>query len=101
MVTGDVGLSPGTAFTNTGCTITGATPPASNAAAVAARTDFVSAYAAILAQSRACTQTLSSLDTPNLAGADRLYAAAKTGDLTLTGSRGPAWFSAFPADQGD
>src|ERR1700752_1825592 len=54
-ISGDVGVSPGTAFTNTGCTFTGATPPASNAAATDANTAFLAAYAALLAQSRACT----------------------------------------------
>src|SRR3990172_1441515 len=47
VVTGDVGVSPGSAvpFTNTGCTIAGATPPETDAAAAQARTDFLSAYA--------------------------------------------------------
>ena len=91
-ITGNVGLSPGTAFTNTGCTFSGATPPASNAAAVDAHTAFVSAYAALLAQSRACTQTLSSLDGLNLPpGVYCVDATAKTGALTLTGASNAAW----------
>jgi hypothetical protein len=52
-VVGNVGVSPGSAFTNTGCTVTGSTPPATNAAAASARTAFLSAYATL--QSRACT----------------------------------------------
>ena len=57
VVTGDVGVSPGIAFTNTGCTIAGRTPPATNAAAVLARTDFLIAYAALAAVS--CEHTIS------------------------------------------
>ena len=46
VVTGDIGVSPGSAvpFTNTGCVITGDTPPATNRAAARARADFLSAY---------------------------------------------------------
>jgi hypothetical protein len=51
-VVGNVGVSPGS-FTNTGCTITGSTPPATNATAALARTAFLNAYATL--QSRACT----------------------------------------------
>ena len=43
VIAGDVGISPAIAFTNTGCTIAGGMPPATNAAAVGARTDFLSA----------------------------------------------------------
>ena len=91
-VTGDVGISPGTALTNTGCTITGATPPASNVSAVDAHIAFLSAYAALWAQSRACTQTLSSLDGLNLPpGVYCVDAVAKTGLLTLTGPVDGVW----------
>jgi hypothetical protein len=45
VIAGDVGISPATAFTNTGCTIAGGTPPATNAAAVGARADFLGTYA--------------------------------------------------------
>ena len=54
VITGDVGVFPGTAFTNTGCTIAGAMPPATNAAAAAALADFASAYTAL--QGKPCTQ---------------------------------------------
>lgn len=43
-IIGDVGVSPGTFTNTTGCVISGATPPATNAAAAAARTDFLNAY---------------------------------------------------------
>ena len=91
VVTGDVGISPGSAFTNTGCTIAAATPPATNVAAVAARTDFVSAYTAL--QTSTCTQQLSG----DLAGqtlAPGVYCAdavAKTGTLTLNGPADATW----------
>ena len=45
LVTGNVGA--GGAFTNTGCTFTGGIPPATNAAAASALTDFASAYTAL------------------------------------------------------
>ena len=92
-VVGDVGVSPGGAvpFTNTGCTITGGTPPATNAAAAQARTDFLSAYAVL--QSTACTQSLTgTLAGLNLApGVYCLDAVAKTGTLTLTGPSNGVW----------
>jgi len=59
VITGDVGVSPGTAFTNTGCTIAGGVPPATNVAAAGAHNDLIIAYAAL--QSAPCTGTL--LDT--------------------------------------
>lgn len=95
VVAGDVGVSPGSAvaFTNTDCTIAGATPPATNAAATQARTAFLSAYAALQLQSTSCTQmpgtTLAGL---NLApGVYCLDAVAKTGTLTLTGPTDGIW----------
>jgi hypothetical protein len=93
-VTGDVGISPGTALTNTGCTITGATPPASNTAAADAHTAFLSAYAALWAPSnvRSCTQTLSGLDGLNLPpGVYCVDGVAKTGALTLNGPADGTW----------
>lgn len=91
-VSGDVGVTPGTAFTNTGCTFAGATPPASTAAAVDARAAFLAAYAALQAQSRACTQTLSGFDGLNLPpGVYCVDAVAKTGLLTLTGPADGIW----------
>lgn len=93
VVTGDVGVSPGSAvpFTNTGCTIAGATPPATNAAAAQARTAFLSTYAAL--QSRACTQSLSG-NLSGLALAPGVYcvdAVAKAGTLTLAGPSNGVW----------
>ena len=92
-VVGDVGVSPGGAvpFTNTGCTITGGTPPATDAAAAQARTDFLSAYAVL--QRTACTQSLTgTLAGLNLApGVYCLDAVAKTGTLTLTGPSNGVW----------
>jgi ice-binding like protein len=61
VVTGDVGVSPGSAFTNTGCTIAGATPPATNVAAATAHNDLLIAYAAL--QSTPCTDTTTLLST--------------------------------------
>jgi Ice-binding-like len=52
LATGNVGA--GGAFTNTGCTFAGGTPPATNAAAASALADFASAYAAL--QGKPCTQ---------------------------------------------
>lgn len=91
VITGDVGISPGTAFTNTGCTITGGIPPATNAAAALARMDFLSAYAATQAMS--CTRMLTgTLAGENLApGVYCVSAEAKTGLLTLTGGVNDVW----------
>jgi hypothetical protein len=47
VITGDVGVSPTPAFTNTGCTIAGNTPPATDVAAALARTAFLSTYNAL------------------------------------------------------
>lgn len=82
VVAGDVGVSPGGAvpFTNTGCTIAGAMPPATNAAAALARTAFLSAYAA--ARSMPCTQTLLSTITGPLI----LYPGVYCTDAALTGA---------------
>jgi len=58
VITGDVGVSPGSAvpFTNTGCTIAGGTPPATNTAAALAHTAFLNAYGALVLTP--CTQTI-------------------------------------------
>jgi hypothetical protein len=91
VVTGDVGVSPGT-FTNTGCTFAGATPPATNAAAAQARASFLSAYAALRAQSRNCAAVSGSLSGQNLApGVYCVDAVAKAGTLTLTGPSNGVW----------
>lgn len=93
VVAGDVGVSPGSAvpFTNTGCTFTGRTPPATNSAAALARPAFLSAYAALRA--RPCTQMVpGNLASQNLApGVYCLDAAAKSGTLTLTGPSNGVW----------
>jgi hypothetical protein len=92
VVAGAVGVSPGSAvpFTNTGCTIAGATPPATNGAAAAARTAFLSAYAAI--QSTSCIPTPGNLDGLSLPpGVYCLDAVAKAGTLTLTGPSNGDW----------
>jgi hypothetical protein len=84
----------GTAVTCTDgvITIAGRTPPATNAAARQARPAFLSAYAALQAQSRSCTRTLTSLDGLNLPpGVYCVDASAKTGTLTLTGSSNGVW----------
>jgi hypothetical protein len=93
IVTGDVGVSPGSAvpFTNTGCTIAGATPPATNASAALARTAFLGAYSAL--QSKSCTQIVpGNLANANLApGIYCTDATAKAGVLTLTGPASGVW----------
>lgn len=92
VVTGDVGVSPGSAvpFTNTGCIIAGATPPATNTAAVRARADFLRAYAAL--QSGPCTQMPGNLADQNLSpGVYCTDAVAKAGTLTLTGPANGVW----------
>ncbi len=94
VIIGDVGVAPGGAvpFTNTGCVISGSTPPATDAAAVQARIDFLNTYAA-LQLSGPCTQMLgSTLAGENLApGVYCLDAVAKTGTLTLTGPSNGVW----------
>ncbi len=94
VVTGDVGVAPGGAvpFTNTGCTFGGAIPPATNTAAVQARTDFLSAYAALRLQASSCVQLPGNLADQNLApGVYCIDDVAKVGTLTLTGSSNSVW----------
>ena len=57
-VVGDAGVSPGSAvpYTNTGCTIAGGTPPATDQAAAQARADLYNAYSVL--KSKSCTQNL-------------------------------------------
>ena len=93
-VVGDVAVSPGSAvpFTDTGCTITGATPPATDPAAAQARTDFLAAYAALQLQSTTCTAITGTLAGENLApGVYCVDAVAKAGTLTLTGPSNGVW----------
>ena len=94
VVTGDVGVSPGSAvpFTSTGCTIAGATPPATNRVAAQARNDFLSAYTALGLQSPTCTTISGTLAGGNLApGVYCVDTLAKTGLLTLTGPANGVW----------
>lgn len=95
-VVGEVGISNGitAAYKNTGCAVAGATPPASNADAVAAHADFITAYHALELQatSRACTDVAGNLAARNLApGPYCLDATGKTGVLTLTGAPNAVW----------
>ena len=93
-VVGDIGVSPGGAvpYTNTGCAIVGSTPPATDTAAVQARTDFLGAYAALQLQSTACTPVSGTLAGGNLApGVYCIDMVAKTGLLTLTGPSNGVW----------
>ncbi len=80
VIAGDVGISPATAFTNTGCTIAGGMPPATNDAAVGARADFLSAYDA--ARSTPCTAVLDS----TITGPMTLYPGVYCTDAALTGA---------------
>lgn len=93
-VIGDVGVSPGSAvpFTNTGCVITGATPPATDLAAAQARVTFLNAYAALRLQTSSCTVLVGNLSGLDLApGVYCVDAVAKAGTLTLTGPSSGAW----------
>jgi hypothetical protein len=94
VVTGDIGVSPGgaVAFTNTGCTIAGGSPPATDAAAVQARTDFLVAYTALQAQTGSCVQMPGNLSGQNLPpGVYCVDAVAKAGTLTLSGPSTGVW----------
>lgn len=95
VVTGHIGVSPGSAvpYTNTGCTVTGSTPPATDSPASMARMDFLDAYTAIQLESSACTYMLgTTLAGENLApGVYCLDAVAKTGTLTLNGPADGEW----------
>lgn len=92
LVSGNTGLFPGSAFTNTLCTFIGETPPANNAVAALARTDFLAAYAALRKQSKECTVLPGNLADQNLApGVYCLDSVAKTGNLTLNGPVNGEW----------
>lgn len=80
VIAGDVGISPAIAFTNTGCTISGGMPPATNAAAVGARADFLGAYDTV--RNMPCTTTLSS----TITGPVTLYPGVYCTDAALTGA---------------
>lgn len=94
VIAGDVGISPATAFTNTGCTIAGGMPPATNAAAVGARADFIDAYAAIKSDTiTPCTGTLPSTITGPVTLTPGVYctgaALTGAGELTLDAQGDP------------
>src|ERR1700719_392753 len=80
VITGDVGVSPTPAFTNTGCTIAGNTSPATDVAAALARTAFLSTYNALGLMP--CGQTFST--------------AAFTGNVPALGPLAPGVYC-FPA----
>ncbi len=91
-VVGDIGVSPGSAvpYTNTGCTITGAVPPATDAAAAAARADMLATYASF--QYLTCIPLTGTLAGVTLSpGVYCLDAVAKTGTLTLDGPANGVW----------
>jgi hypothetical protein len=92
-VTGDVGVSPGTALTLTSCPIAGGTVHANDAAAVSARRDFDTAYAA-LALERCDRELTGSLAGQTLAPGVYCFTAASTstgGVLTLDGPANGRW----------
>ncbi len=86
-IAGDVGIAPATAFINTGCTIAGGMPPATDTAAAQARTDFLGAYDA--ARNTTCTAVLPSTITGPMTLTPGVYctyaALTGTGVLTLDG----------------
>ena len=89
---GDVGIFPGSAYTNTGDIVSGAVPPATDAAAALAHTAFLNAYATLQLESATCISTpgnLSGLILPP--GVYCLDAVAKAGTLTLNGPSTGVW----------
>jgi len=91
-ITGDVGVSPGgpVPFTDTGCPITGQTPPATNKAAASGRSDFLRTYDAL--RLRSCTHVAGNLAGQNLApGVYCVDSVAKAGVLTLSGPSTGTW----------
>jgi Ice-binding-like len=89
---GDVGVFPGSAYTNTGDLVSGAVPPATNAAAVLAHSDFLNAYATLQLESVTCTSTPGNLSGLTLSpGVYCLDAVAKAGTLTLNGPSTGVW----------
>jgi len=91
IVTGDVGVYPGTAVTNTRSTIIG-TVHAGDAVAQKAYEDFLAAYTALAGEQ--CTEILTgTLDGVTLAPGVYCFAAAATltGQLTLNGSSTDTW----------
>ena len=91
LVVGDVGVSPGAAFTNTVCVVAG-TVHAGDAVAAKAQADFQSAYTALQSQTRSCIQMPGNLAGKNLQpGVYCTDAVAKAGTLTLTGPANGVW----------
>jgi hypothetical protein len=89
---GDVGVFPGSAYTNTGDIVSGAVPPATNTAAVLAHSDFLNAYATLQLESATCTAKPGNLAGLNLPpGVYCTDAVAKAGTLTLTGPSTGVW----------
>ena len=89
--TGDVGVASTTAFTNTGCAISG-TIHAGDALAAAAYTDYITAYneiAALTCTGAALTGTLAGRTLAP--GVYCVSAEAKTGVLTLDGPATASW----------
>jgi len=80
VITGDVGVYPGTFTNTTGCVIAGSIPPATNAAANLALTSFLNAYDAL--QLTPCTRTI--------------FDAAFTGNVPALGPLPPGVYC-FPA----
>ncbi|MGV8935270.1 MAG: ice-binding family protein [Gallionellaceae bacterium] len=92
-IVGDVGVAPGGAvpYTDTGCSVVGTTPPASDIAAVQARADFLSTYTALWS-SQSCISIPGNLAGQNLApGVYCTDAVAKSGTLTLNGPANGVW----------
>jgi hypothetical protein len=93
-VVGNVGVSPGSAasYTNTGCTIAGGAPPATDQSAAQARADLLGEYARHSSASASCISVTGSLAAGNLKpGAYCVDAVPKTGLLTLTGPSNGVW----------
>jgi hypothetical protein len=89
--TGDVGVASTTAFTNTGCTISGVIH-AGDALAAQAYTDYGTAYDAIAAKTCAGAPLTGTLAGRTLApGVYCVSAEAKTGVLTLNGPATASW----------
>ena len=90
-VTGNVGVYPGSAVTQTGCPVTGTLNPGDTAAAQG-QADFAIAYAALKAL--ACDQTLTIFDALTLAPGVYCFNAAAVsigGVLTLDGPSDGIW----------
>ncbi len=92
-IVGDVGVAPGGAvpYTNTGCSVVGSTPPATDIAAVQARADFLSTYTALWSN-QSCISVPGNLANITLApGVYCTDAVAKSGTLTLDGPANGVW----------